>query len=102
MENDSQRPDDTTKSGQIKDLGTIDVEFHRCNILGKSPAERWEFAKNLGRASVVTEKQLIGKSVTHGVAYGSLFSCSSALTLIASLTDWVMPEKLPTSPPMMK
>lgn len=71
-------------------------------MLGKSTAQIWEFTKNLGGASVVTEKQLKGKSVTHGVAYGLLFSCSSALTLIASLTDWVMAEKLPTSRPMIQ
>ena len=94
MENDSQRPNDTIESSQIKDLGTINIEFRRRKILGKSPAKSREFAENLGGTSVVTEKQLKGKSVTHGVAYGSLFSCSSALTLIASPTDWVMPEKV--------
>ena len=101
MENGSRRPDDTTESSQIKDLGTINIEFRRRKILGRSPAKSREAAKNLGGASVVTEKQLKGKSVTHGVAYGSLLSCSSALALIASPTDWVMPEKLSTSRPMV-
>ena len=87
MENDFQRPNDITTSAQIKDLGTIHIEVHRCNMVGKGRTESPEFDKNLGGASVVTEKQLKGKSVTHGVAYGSLFSCSSALTLIASPTD---------------
>ena len=78
MENDSQRPDDTIRRGQIKDLGTIFIEFGRRNIVGKSSAKSKKLDKNLGGTSVLTEKQLKGKSVTHGVAYGSLFYCSSA------------------------
>lgn len=78
MENESQRSDDTIKSAQIKDLGTINIEFHRIRIIGKGHADSGEFEKNLGGASAVTEKQLKGKSVTHGVAYGSPFSYSFA------------------------
>ena len=76
VQNDSQRPADTTKRGQIKDLGTIKIEFHRCKIVGESPIKSRELDKDLGGTSVLTEKQLKGKSVTHGVAYGSLFSSS--------------------------
>ena len=73
VETGPQRPDDTTERGHIKDLGTINIEFRRCNIVDKCPAKSWEFGKNLGGASVLTEKQLKGKSVTHGVAYVPLF-----------------------------
>ena len=74
METDSQRPADMTKRGQIKDLGTVNIEFRRRKIVGKSPITSWEFDKDLGGTSVLTEKQLKGDNVTHGVAYGSLFS----------------------------
>ena len=73
MDNDSQRPDDTTKRGQVNDLGTVDVEFHHHKIIGKSSAKGWGLNKDLPGACVVSEKQLKGKNVTHGVAYASLF-----------------------------
>lgn len=78
MENDSQSPDDTIKSSQIKDLGTIKIEFRRRDIVGKGRAEDRKFDKDLRGAPVLTEKQLKGKSLTHGVAYGLLFPCSFA------------------------
>ena len=76
MENDPQGPADTTRRGQIKDLGTIKFSFHHRKIVGESPLESWEFDNDLGGTPVLTEKQLKGKSVTHGVVYGSLFSSS--------------------------
>ena len=73
MEHDPQRPDDTTERGHIKDLGIINIKFRRRNIVDKCSAKSWESDKSLSSASVLTEKQLKGKSVTHGVAYVSLF-----------------------------
>ena len=78
MENDSQRTENTFRSSHIKDLGTINIEIHRQEVLGKSENTGSAADKTLGGASAFTEKQLKGKSVTHGIAYVWLFTCSSA------------------------
>ena len=78
VENDSQRADNTSRSSHVKDLGTINVELHRRVVLGQSAPRIRKNDKDIGSASVLTEKELKGKSVTHGVAYVWLFACSSA------------------------
>ena len=69
MENDFQTTDNTSTYSHIKDLGTISIEFHRQKVLGGSNNRTWTAEKTIGGASMFTEKQLKGKSVTHGVAY---------------------------------
>ncbi|KAK0514523.1 hypothetical protein JMJ35_003140 [Cladonia borealis] len=80
VENELQTPDDTSKYSHIKDLGTINIEFCRRMVLGKGAPRIWKYDKDIGGASALTEKQLKGKSLTHGVAFGDVRKIADCAT----------------------
>ena len=68
MENDIGGSKNTTKSDSLKNLGTICIEFRHLKSIRKFNLTRCEDDKKTAGLSVLTEKELKGKSLTHGVA----------------------------------
>ena len=56
-----------TDSKSVANLGAIAVYLYRQSIIRKEAAKNWKKQdKNVERALKMTEKELKGKSVTHG------------------------------------
>ena len=68
MENDIGGSRNTTRSDSLKNMGTIYIEFRHLKSIRKFKLTRCEDDTKTAGLSVLTEKELKGKSLTHDVA----------------------------------